>query len=150
MKSLIFHPQLRDMISRVVKNCLICTISAPKQVKTLIGSQYSNYYVPSQCIVVDSAYFPRSQYGYKNALIIVDAATGYVIVYPSQNLLAATVKKHILTYLSSHMLPEKIKLNFGSEFKKDLDKFIAKYGVQLSATKTYAKGSTAQAESVIK
>ena len=38
LKSLIYHPQLRDMISRVVKNCLICTISAPKRVTTLIGS----------------------------------------------------------------------------------------------------------------
>ena len=82
------------MISRVVKKCLVRTISAPKQVKTLIG---------------------RSQHCYKNALIIVDAATGYVIVYPSQNLLAAIVNKHLLTYLSSHLLQEEITADFDTE-----------------------------------
>ena len=129
LKSLIFHPRLSDMITRVVKTCPICTFSAPKRIKILIGSQRSNYYLPSQCLVIDSAYFPRSQHGYKNALIIVDTSTGYVIIYPSQNLLAATIKKH---------------------FKKDLDKFLAKYGIHLSSTKPYNKGSTAQAESVIR
>ena len=73
-----------------------------------------------------------------------------MIVYPSQNLLVATVKKHLLSYLSSHLLPEEIKADFGSEFKKDLDKFLAKYGIHLSSTKPYNKGSTAQAESVIR
>ena len=86
LRSLIFHPRLGDMISRVVKTCLICTLSAPKRIRTLIGSQSSNYYLPSQCLVVDSAYFPKSSHGYKNVLILEDAATGYVTVYPSQSL----------------------------------------------------------------
>ena len=81
---------------------------------------------------------------------MVDAATGYVIVYPSTNLLAATVRKHLLTYLSLHLLPEEIKSDFGSEFQEELDKFLAKYGIQLSASKPLSKGSKAQAESVIR
>ena len=79
--------------------------------------------------MIDSCDLPRSQHGYSKALIMVDAATGYVIVYPSMNLLASTVRKHLLTYLSSHLLPEEIKADFGSEFKKELDKFLAKYGI---------------------
>ena len=102
------HSCLTTGVLKIVQRCLICTISAPKRVHNLIGSRRSNYYVPSQCLVIDSCYLPRSQHGYSKALIMVDAATGYVIVYPSTNLLATTVRKHLLTYLSSHLLPEEI------------------------------------------
>ena len=143
LSPLIYHPCLQDLIHEIVKKCLICTISAPKRVRNLIGAQRSNYYVPSQCLVIDNAYLPRSQHGYSKALILVDAATGYVIIYPSLNLHASTVRKHLLCYLSSHLLPEEIKSDFGGEFEKELDKFLAKYGIQLSASKPLSKGSTA-------
>ena len=66
------------------------------------------------------------------------------------NLLASTVRKHLLCYLSSHLLPEEIKADFGGEFQKELDKYLGKYAIQLSASKPLSKGSTAQAESVIR
>ena len=138
------------MITHVVKSCLICTISQPKRIKTLVGAKRTNYYLPSQCLVVDSCYLPSSQHGLSKALILVDACTGYVMVYPSSNLLAATVRKHFLTYLSSHLLPQEVKSDFGSEFQKELDVFLAKYGIQLTASKPLAKGSTSHAESAIR
>ena len=52
--------------------------------------------------------------------------------------------------MSSHLLPEEIKSNFGSEFQEELDKFLAKYGIQLSASKPLSKVITAQAEGVIR
>ena len=81
---------------------------------------------------------------------MVDACTGYIIVYPSQNLLAVTVRKHLLTYLSSHLILQKIKADFGSEFQQELDVFLARYNIQLTSSKPYSKGSTVQAESVIR
>ena len=48
------------------------------------------------------------------------------------------------------MLPQEVKSDFGGEFQKELDKFLAKYGIQLTASKPLAKGSTSQAESVIR
>ena len=33
IKPLIFHPRLEEIISHVVKSCLICTISQPKRIK---------------------------------------------------------------------------------------------------------------------
>jgi hypothetical protein len=132
LKPLIYHPNLENMINQVVKTCLICTITAPKRVRTLIGSQRSNYYAPSQCIVIDNAYLPKSSHGYSKALILVDACTGYTIVYQSLNLLAATVRKHLLTYLSSHPIPSEVKADFGSEFKDDLDEFLGQYNIELS------------------
>ena len=106
--------------------------------------------MPSECLVLDSCFLPRSQSGHSKALICVDACTGYVMVYPSQNLQAATVRKHILNYLSSHHLPTTIKADFGSDFNKQFEKFLASYGIELSSCKPLSTGETAQAESVIK
>ncbi len=106
LKPLIYHPDLDNMINKIVKTCLLCKITAPKRIRTLIGSQRSNFYAPLQCLVIDNAYLPKSQQGFSKALILVDACTGYTIVYPSRDLLAATVKKHLLT-------------DFGSEFKEN-------------------------------
>ena len=150
LKPLIYHPDLNDMIKKIVKKCLICTIAAPKRVRTLIGAKRSNYYAPGQCLVVDSCYLPKSQHGYSKALVLVDACTGYIIVYPSTNLLAVTVRKHLLTYLSSHPIPSEIKADFGSEFKQELDLFLAKYNIILTGSKPYSKGSTSNAEAAIR
>ena len=62
LKPLIYHPDLEDMIMKIVNKCLICTIAAPKRVGTLISAQRSNIYTPSQCLVVYSCYLPKSQY----------------------------------------------------------------------------------------
>jgi len=59
LSPLIYHPHLEAMISKIVKKCLICTILAPKSVRNLIGAQRSNYYVPSQCLFIDSCYLPK-------------------------------------------------------------------------------------------
>ena len=150
LRHLICHLRLKKIIDAIVNQCLLCTLNAPKRIKKLIGSRRTNYYVPSQCLIIDSCYLPKSQTGYSKALICVDACTGYVIVYPSTNLQAATVRKHILTYLSSHLLPSKIKADFGSEFKKEFDRFLANYGISLSSCKPLSKGSTSQAELVIR
>ena len=128
---------------KIVNKYLICTIAAPKRVRTLIGAQRSNIYAPSQCLVVDSCYLQKFQYGFSKALIMVDACTGYIMVYPSQNLLASSVRKHLLTYLSSHLIPQEIKADFGSEFQQELDVFLARYNIELTSSKPYSKGSTA-------
>ena len=150
LKPLIYHPDLEDMIMKIVNKCLICTIAAPKRVRTLVGAQRSNYYAPSQCLVVDSCYLPKSQYGFSKALILVNACTGYIIVYPSQNLLAATVRRHLLIYLSSHLIPSEIKADFGLEFQQELDVFLARYNIELTSSKPYSKGSTSHAESAVR
>ena len=120
LRHLIYHPRLKQMIVAIVDNCFLCKLNSPKRIKKLIGKRRTNYFVPSECLVLDSCYLPRSQSGHSKALICVDACTGYVMVYPSQNLQAATVRKHILNYLSSHLLPSTIKADFGSEIKKTI------------------------------
>ena len=67
LQCLIFHPDLQKLIRGVVHSCLICTISQPKRVRNLIGSRRSNFYVPNQCLVIDSMVLPRSQYGHTSA-----------------------------------------------------------------------------------
>ena len=71
---------------------------------------------------------------------MVDACAGYLMVYPSRNLLASSVRQHLLTYLSSHLTPQEIKSDFGPEFQQQLDDFLATYGIQLTSSKPYSKG----------
>ena len=150
LQCLIYHPDLQKLIKSVVHSCLICTISQPKRVRKLIGSRRSNFYVPNQCLVIDSMILPKSQYGHNSALILVDSCTGYIIAYPSTNLKASSVRKHLLTYLSSHPIPSEIKADFGSEFKRDLDSFLSRYNIQLNSSKPFSKGSTGSAEAAIR
>ena len=149
LKPLIYHPNLHNMIMDTIQKCLICSLTPPKRVRKLIGIQSSNIHVPGQCVVIDPFYLPRSRYGYTKGLIFVDSATGFVTVYPCQNLLAATIRRNILWYLCSHLPPETIKADFGREFLQDLEKFLARYGIELHSSMPYSKGSTSAAESAI-
>ena len=79
----------------------------------------------------------------------MDSATGYVTVYPSLNLQAATIKRNLLWYLCSHHPPEIIKADFGKEFLENLEGFLGRYGIALHSTMPYKKGSTSAAESAI-
>ena len=124
-------------------------MTPPKRVRRLIGIQRSNIHMPGQCCVIDPFYLPRSRYGYTKGLIFVDSSTGYVTVYPCQNLLAATIRRNILWYLCSHPPPEIIKADFGPEFQKDLEGFLSRYGIELHGSMPYSKGSTSAAESAI-
>ena len=137
------------MIVDTVQKCLICTMTPPKRVRKLIGIQRSNVHVPGQCTVIDPFYLPRSQYGYTKGLIFVDSATGFVTVYPCQNLLATTIRRNLLWYLCSHPPPEIIKADFGREFQNDLEGFLSRYGIELHSSMPYSKGSTSAAESAI-
>ena len=150
LKPLIFNPDLDELIKHTVQTCLICTISQPKRIRNLVGARRTNFYIPSQCLVIDSAYLATSSHGYSKALIIVDACTGYTIVYPSTSLQATAVKKHLQMYICSHPIPAEIKCDMGSEFRKGLDTFLAKYSITLSASKAYSKGSSSNAESAIR
>ena len=53
-------------------------------------------------------------------------------------------------YLCSHPIPSEIKSDLGSEFRKGLDIFLAKFNISLSASKPYSKGSSSNAESAIR
>ena len=64
--------------------------------------------------------------------------------------MADTAKANITHYLNTHPIPQEIKSDFGPEFQKDLDTFLAQYNINLAASKPYSKGSTSQAESAIR
>ena len=145
LQCLVYHPDLRKMIQETVNACLICTISQPKRVRQLIGERRSNFYLPNQCLVIDSLILPRSQHGHTSALILLDSCTGYISCFPSTNLKASSVRHHLLTYFSSHPLPSQILADLGSEFRKELDVFLTRYNIQLISSKPYAKGSTSSA-----
>ena len=117
---LIFHPNMIAIISDVVKKCGLCTISHPKLVRNLIGMKRSEVCLPNQTIAMDSLYLPRSSQGFSKALILVDVASSRVVIYASKDLTAATVRKHVQTYLQSLPLPQCFLVDFGTEFRAGL------------------------------
>ena len=147
---MLFHPHLAQTIKKSVNTCLICTLSRPKLVWKLIGERRSSFFVPSETIIIDTLFLPRSKYGFRYALIICDAATAYVSCYPAYDLRASTVQKNLLYYLASHVIPKNVICELGSEMRGNLDQFLAQYGINLLSTKPYDKGSSSQAETSIR
>ena len=80
----------------------------------------------------------------------MDAATSYVSLFASTNLRASTVQNHLLNFLSSHKIPKTCLVDFGSEFRAGLDKFLSTYGIELRLSRPYNKNSTSQAETHIR
>jgi hypothetical protein len=77
-------------------------------------------------------------------------ASSRVVIYASKDLIAATVRKHVQTYLQSHPLPQIFLVDFGTEFQAGLTEYLASFNIELLGTKPYAKGSTAVCESSIR
>ena len=67
--------------------------------------------------------------GYSKALLLADAATGKISIYPE--------KEFLIT-------------DKGGEFEKNLDKFLAQYNITLLSISSHQKGSTGIAESNIR
>ena len=150
LSPLIYHPRLQPLIQAVTDTCAICIINQPKRVRRLIGERRSNFYLPSQVLVLDSLILPRSSHGFNAALMMVDACTGKISIFPSPNLKAVNVKKHIFNYISCHVTPDEIRTDMGTEFCQDLQNFLSKYNILHTAVKPFKKGSTSQAEVCIK
>ena len=147
---LIYHPNLSDMIVKQFKTCLICQVTPPKIIRNLVGAERTQYFKPLECLVIDSLYLPTSKHGFKYGLVMVDAATSKAVVYPSVNLKAATVKRHLRTLFSTRRPPCYLIADYGPEMFADLDGFLAEFNVTMLGTKPYSKGSTAQAEITIR
>ena len=125
-------------------------MTPPKLIRNLIGEERTQYFKPLECLVIDSLYLPTSKHGFKYGLVLVDAATSKAIVFPSVNLKAATVKRHLRTLFGIHRPPRYLIADYGPEMRQDLDGFLAEFNVTMLGTKPYSKGSTAQAEITIR
>ena len=147
---LVYHPNLAAIIEHMVKTCLVCQMSPPKMIRRLVGEERTQYFRPLECLVIDSLYLPSSKHGFKYGLVCVDAATSKAIVFPSVNLKAATVKRHLRTLFGINKPPLYLIADYGPEMRENLDGFLAEFNVTMLGTKPYSKGSTAQAEVTIR
>ena len=142
---LIYHPQLKEFIHNVVHTCSICILTQSKRARNLISSRRTDLYLPGQNLVLDSLYLPRSKLGNSKALIIVDSCTSRISLLESKDLKANTVRRHIRTYFQCQPLSEFLTCDLGTEFRQDLDAYLAGLGIQLLSTKPFNKVSTAVA-----
>ena len=150
LRPLIYHPKLKPLIQAVTDTCAICTISQPKRIRKLIGEKRSNFYLPSQVLILDSLVLPRSTHGFTAALMMVDACTGKISIFPSQNLKASNVRKHIYNYLNCHIAPTEIRTDMGTEFAQNLENFLSQYNIVHTSVKPFHKGGTSIAEVCIR
>ena len=112
--------------------------------------RYYTSALPNEIIFLDSAYCPVDSKGFSKCLIIVDQATAKVTAYPSKNLLATTVQKHLYTYMITVGVPRVVCTDLGTEFKKGLDEQLAEIGSSLESVSPTIKGTTSQAECSIR
>ena len=83
-------------------------------------------------------------------MLLADAATGKISIYPEKDLKAATARKSILNYLYTTPPLEFLITDKGGEFEKNLDQFLAQYNITLLSISSHQKGSTGIAESNIR
>ena len=134
----------------IIATCPICAISPTKELYKQVGSVRSTIYRPLQAVVCDSLYLPADKLGYSKALLLADAATGKISIYPEKDLKAATARESILNDLYTTPAPEFLITDKGSEFEKNLDLFLAHYNITLLSISSHQKGSTGIAESNIR
>ena len=119
LRKIIFCPNLEKLVQDIIATCPICAISPKKALYKQVGSVRSTIYRPLQAVVCDSLYLPEDKLGYSKALLIADAATGKILIYPEKDLKAATARKSILNYLYTTPPPEFLIKDKGGEFEKN-------------------------------
>ena len=150
LRKIIFCPDLDILVQDILNTCPVCTLAPKKALYRQIGSQKSTLYRPLQAVVVDSLYLPSDKLGYSKALLLCDAATGKISIFPEKNLQASTARKSILNYLYCTPAPQFLISDKGSEFEKKLDLFLAQYDITLLSLSSHQKGATSLAEANIK
>ena len=119
---LVYSPNLSSTTTKIVSRCPVCILGSPKLVRRIMGShRYYSTALPNEIIFLDSAYCPVNSKGFSKCLIIVDQATAKITAYPSKDLLATTVQKHLYTYMMNVGVPRIVCTDLGTEFKKGLD-----------------------------
>ena len=125
LRKIIFCPDLDILVQDILNTCPVCTLAPKKALYRQIGSSRSTLYRPLQALVCDSLYLPADKLGYSKALLLCDAGTGKISIFPEKNLQASTARKSILNYLYCTPAPQFLISNKGSEFEKNLDLFLA-------------------------
>ena len=137
---------MHDIVTDIIKTCPVCVLAPTKTLFRQCGDKRSKIYRPLEALIVDSLYLPRDHLGHSKALIIADNCTSRICIFPGRDLTAATVRKHLLSYLYCHAPPKYIISDRGSEFSENLDTFLAEYDIQLLSPAAHQKGSSALAE----
>ena len=137
IRKLIYTQNLQTFIQEIIAQCPVCIITQPKKLRRLCGDVRSNIFLPGECIEIDSCYLPSDRYQHSKALIIVDACSSKVSIFPGRDLKSATIRQHMKNFLYCNPLPRVVRCDFGQEHKKDLDVFLAQYSIQLEASQPY-------------
>ena len=86
LNKLIYTKNLKALCDNIVHQCPVCILSKPKRLRKICGSQRSQVYRPGECIIVDSLFLPKDRFNHSKSILIVDAASSKVSIFPVTNL----------------------------------------------------------------
>ena len=106
-------------------------------------------YRPGECIITDSMYLPKDRHGHCKAILIVDATSSKLSIFPATNLKFESVRQIFKHFLCCMVHPRLCQADQGTEYSQKLSDYLAKYNISLESSAPYYKGTTSQAESSI-
>lgn len=113
-------------------------------------THHGHFYVtkPNAVHQMDLLYMPHYKYGYKYILTVIDTASRYKAGQPLKNKTSADVVKALEKIYDTTKLkyPERVNIDKGSEFKKDVLDFFKKHDVKVNVSDTAFHKATAMVE----
>jgi hypothetical protein len=114
-------PNMKDDVKAFVQQCALCQkLSAIKQdVKTRPFTLAC--YSPMSRIAIDTlGPLPETEKGYKYVIVIIDAFSRFVKLYPCQDVTALSAMQAILEWIGIFGCPEELVSDNGTQFSNEL------------------------------
>ena len=138
IKSLVYHPNIRNTTWEICKNCVQCILGSRQILRTYTGSERTHdSNMPLETIYVDHIpNLPRSTEGKTAILVVVDFASNYSLYYPTTDLTGKHTVEALTTY-AEHFGPPKYIVSDNS--KSFINEEISKFCTIFSSTWEYNK-----------
>ena len=137
----------------VLKKCVSCTLAPVSYVKRIKGEKRANETdtTPGANYVIDCAYLPQSNRGYKFALILVDRLTSFVSAVPLKSLTAESLSNAYRVFTSvAGFICESVTSDHGSEFSSEFSKTLSMLGITHKNNKPQRSQASGAAEIAIR
>ena len=129
--SVFYTPDAAKMARHIIQNCCVCQLNKKHYKPTTSGKNRGNEdnLEPGAIWQIDCIFMPKSKFGFKYILILIDRLTSYVVCIPLRALTVQTTTSALRFFLAIFPWPNSIGSDFGSEFGRGFTKFLAEYGI---------------------
>lgn len=147
-----WYPSLQELVKNYISNCLKCMSFNPHYGKSQ-GEQHNieKGKKPFDTYHIDHyRSFEKTRGGYKYILLVIDAFTKYVKLYPCRSTKSSEVIKHMKVYLTVYSKPKRIISDRGACFTSGAFKeFLGEENVKHVLIATTCPWANGQAERML-